>query len=346
MFAFNYSDFSYGATSIGNKFKKALKEISRKNYFQALEILHEIDSMNPFIAEVKNNMGYVYEKLNKPLKAEELYIHALKIKGNYPEALNNLGFFLTVHKKDYEQAEKYLKKAVKLNPRSKYFRDSLGYLYLEKKELNKAREQFEKALLLDPGFMSARQNLTAILFTLGNYKKCITAIAGLEENFETLFLKYRCYKKISKYQEAHLIFRKLKTLYETADGDSSPSAPLFKGELKAFIGLSMAEALRVIEGVKTENQKKNIDEIAFEDILKRSPVTWKSYLEEYSGDFFYSPLEMYASAEYGINVNLFEKKERALELIDTTEIELQETRKILKSVNSKIEILKQQGYIK
>jgi tetratricopeptide (TPR) repeat protein len=302
--------------------------------------------MNPFIAEVKNNMGYVYEKLENLDKARKYYEHALRIKADYPEALNNLGFFLAVHKKDYKQAEIYLKKAIKINPISKYFRDSLGYIYLQQNQLNKAREQFEKALLLDSQFLSARQNLTSILFKLARYEECIDSLEGMPENFETLYLKYSCLKMLNKFEDAYIVFQKLKPYYTDKSGLSNPSASKFTLELETFTALSMAEALRMIEIEKGSKKKSVNKDIPFEVILSSSPDEWKEYLSRYRGDFFYSPLDMLASAEFGLNVTLFEKKQSARAFIDSIEIEQEDTRKILLRVNEIIDNLKKEGYSK
>lgn len=70
-----------------------------------------------------------------------------KLFDKYPTDDNYNAYFkclLTV--KDYEKAEKMIKKLVKKNPKNLYFTIDLGFLYATENQQDKAKEQYEKVL--------------------------------------------------------------------------------------------------------------------------------------------------------------------------------------------------------
>jgi tetratricopeptide (TPR) repeat protein len=291
----------HARTSIGLKYQGALQQLSAGNYNDSLRLLEEIDSLNPFIPEVKNNIGFAYERLGKRDLAVKYYQQALAIKADFAPALNNLGFLSGMTGDDLEKAISMVEKAVSVNGLESAYRDSLGNLFLKAGKLPNARLNFEKGLLLDPDSESIRKSLVKILFREGNYQKCLDTLEKLPEDFSTELIRYRCLKSLTRYTEALDILRKLNNILA---GGGAPIADLedFREEMKTMVLLSVAAGLNAVEnldGRETGSQVPDVTE------------TGRALLKIAEGDIFKAESGDMASARYGLNVMLFEKAAKA-----------------------------------
>lgn len=119
------------------------------------------------------------------------YIMAIEIN-EIPLYLLGLGA-LYIHEKQYDNAERILKKAVILEPQNPAIHNNLGVIYVEKKEYNKAIRKYEKAIELKPDFADAYFNL-GIAYRLNHksnkveefFEKAIGLNPGFKEKIEEL----------------------------------------------------------------------------------------------------------------------------------------------------------------
>lgn len=316
-------------TSIGNKFRRALKQISAGNLDDARRILIEIDGLNPFIAEVKNNLGYVNERLGDASRAREFYEKALEIKGDYAEAMNNLGYLTAVSGGDLARAEELVTKAVNLVPENKFFRDSLGTVFTMKGDRERARIQFEKALLLDPEYTPARQNLARLLFDAGNFPGCLVALEKLEQTPEIVYLRYRCLKGKGDQSAAFATLRELKALLDKGGLPVGVLGPV-REEAAAFVALSVAEAgRRILEARGLAGQA-----VSMEQIMGALPPEAGKILEPFDGDFFAASVGLMSSAKYGLDPVLFEKTARADEIVARAALDISAANSLLARVGA------------
>jgi tetratricopeptide (TPR) repeat protein len=100
---------------------------------------------------------------------------------NFPNDffLENFYAAILLNKKDFHNAEKFLKKSIKNNEEfaSSYF--NLGILYYETRKYNEAINNFSKSLEIQPGF------LQAIYFTAISYQ-----FLNLQDNAIKFFLRF------------------------------------------------------------------------------------------------------------------------------------------------------------
>jgi tetratricopeptide (TPR) repeat protein len=61
-------------------------------------------------------------------------------------------------RKQYDEAEKYMKLAIKLNPSAALY-SNLGIIYKDASKKDQAKQMFEKALEIDPAYDTARKYL-------------------------------------------------------------------------------------------------------------------------------------------------------------------------------------------
>jgi tetratricopeptide (TPR) repeat protein len=105
-------------------------------------------------------MGIAYHQMLQFASALKYYQEALRLKKDYPEAINNIG---TVYyaRKDYRRSIAYYQRALKIAPqdvRSGSIYSNLGSAYFSRKRYKEAAAAFQTALTLDPEVFEHRSN--------------------------------------------------------------------------------------------------------------------------------------------------------------------------------------------
>lgn len=136
------------------------------------------------IANELTNIGELKEAIlfyEKAIEINEIPLYLLGLGALY------------IHEKQYDNAEKILKKAVILEPQNPAIHNNLGVVYVEKKEYNKAIRKYEKAIEIKPDFADAYFNL-GVVYKLngklnkvkGFFEKAIELNPGFKEKIEKL----------------------------------------------------------------------------------------------------------------------------------------------------------------
>jgi tetratricopeptide (TPR) repeat protein len=120
--------------------------MARRMYREAIEAFGEGSPKDPIL---KNKTGIAFHQLLQLDSARKNYEQAVKLKPDYPEAINNLG---TVYyaRKSFRRSIGYYKKALKLSPESASIYSNLGTAYFARKQYAEASGAFQTALKLDP----------------------------------------------------------------------------------------------------------------------------------------------------------------------------------------------------
>lgn len=145
------------------------------NYFnKALEI-------NPKSATALNNIALCYMKQNQLEEAKKALNKAKRADANFNLTYINLAKLEALkgilYKKDTnKQRERYLKKALEVNPNSKYAYLELGNYYLENKKFDLANKNFKNAVLIDGNFYEALMGLGMSYVEEGNLSDGIKAL--------------------------------------------------------------------------------------------------------------------------------------------------------------------------
>ena len=126
-----------------------LTEISLYN--EEKQFFNIIDLVDKSIKRYPNNLRLIYsramayESLKKINKMEEDLKYILSIDSKNSNTLNALGYSLTIHTERYNEAEKYIRKALEYDPGNAAILDSLGWVLYKKGDIKNALHYIELA---------------------------------------------------------------------------------------------------------------------------------------------------------------------------------------------------------
>jgi tetratricopeptide (TPR) repeat protein len=118
-----------------------------------------------------NNLGELLAKTNRE-EGMTYYQAALRIRPEYPEALNNVGYELTQSGR-YQEAIEYLEHAVRANPRFSKSRNNLGIALFYLGRVPEATEQFRLAVEINPKDAEAQSSYGNVLSRAGEIDDAI-----------------------------------------------------------------------------------------------------------------------------------------------------------------------------
>ncbi|MFN5653008.1 MAG: tetratricopeptide repeat protein [Flavobacteriia bacterium] len=129
-------------------------------------------------AEVNTSLAanYAVEDYLAAKKYDEALAFATKISDAMPQNIDILISIVNINlqKGDVAATEKYINKALALDPTNKHLYYVLGTSYMDKKENDKATEALKKALEIDPAYNEALYQLGAHLYNLAVEKRNAT----------------------------------------------------------------------------------------------------------------------------------------------------------------------------
>ncbi len=126
-----------------------LTEISLYN--EEKQFFNIIDLVDKSIKRYPNNLRLIYsramayESLKKINEMEEDLKYILSIDSKNSNTLNALGYSLTIHTERYNEAEKYIRKALEYDPGNAAILDSLGWVLYKKGDIKNALHYIELA---------------------------------------------------------------------------------------------------------------------------------------------------------------------------------------------------------
>ncbi|MBF0557577.1 MAG: tetratricopeptide repeat protein [Nitrospirae bacterium] len=140
---------------------KGVEFMNGGHYQEATEELDRALKLRPDYPEAYNNLGFIYQSLNLPDKAMECYLRAIRLNPEFAEAHNNLGIIyqsLNI----YDKAENEFRLAVTLKPDYAAAHFQLGNLYYMMGRKGVAQMEVAEGLKFMPDDAKARELLKAI----------------------------------------------------------------------------------------------------------------------------------------------------------------------------------------
>jgi tetratricopeptide (TPR) repeat protein len=140
------------------KINESLGELllRRGAYAEAVECLKEAVAIEQYSWIAHFMLGSAYAKMYDWRRAHEEFALAIDMDPSEPRAWHMCGeALLSLHRLD--EAERYLRKALELNPQLTDAVVDFGFLFLRRGDCQRAREFFERALQLEPHHSRALQ---------------------------------------------------------------------------------------------------------------------------------------------------------------------------------------------
>jgi tetratricopeptide (TPR) repeat protein len=129
--------------------------MAHEQYLQAIDFYTQVSDKN---AVTWNKLGMAYHHLFAFDEARRDYEHALHLRSNYPEAMNNLGAIYYA-KRNYKKAIHYYTKAIDFNPKSAPIYSNLGTAWFARGKAALGIEAYRTAFSLDPNVFASRSAL-------------------------------------------------------------------------------------------------------------------------------------------------------------------------------------------
>ncbi|MGR8997782.1 MAG: tetratricopeptide repeat protein [Gammaproteobacteria bacterium] len=149
-----FNEANYRLSTLQSKFPKQKLRIllvqaelynQQKQYVQAFNLLTKGLTDSPDQKELLYTRALIAERLGKPDVAEADLKKILVQEPDNVEALNALGYTLLSKPERYAEAEKYLQKALRLQPNEAVIIDSYGWLQFKLGNTEKALEYLQQA---------------------------------------------------------------------------------------------------------------------------------------------------------------------------------------------------------
>ncbi|UCH92097.1 MAG: tetratricopeptide repeat protein [Candidatus Aminicenantes bacterium] len=129
---------------------------------EAIEEQLEAVRINPYKADVHNNLAVTYQMKGQVEKAEEYYNKALQLQPHFVAAYCNLGLLLGEQGR-FAEAVVLCRRGLEVNPDSWALYHSLGVILHKQGEKEEAIKVLRKALKIDPEAVRSRELLNNIL---------------------------------------------------------------------------------------------------------------------------------------------------------------------------------------
>jgi len=180
------------------------------HFDQAILCYQEAIKLKPNYAEAHNNLGFYFKEINKIDKALLSYREAIKLKPNYAEAHNNLGVSLYEIGRLNEALLSY-REAIKLKPNYAEAHNNSGNVLKDLGQFDEAISSYKLAVELKPDYLFIFNNIASIMIELGRIdeaREFYGKARGGNKDFEQGFLLLNN----KKFTEAIKFFEKSRFL--------------------------------------------------------------------------------------------------------------------------------------
>ncbi len=149
--------------------------VQDKRYSEAEKLLRGADDVKFEDEEDKNRLklqlATVYEKQKNFNQAEARIKEVLKSKPDNADALNYIGYMLADRGVRLDEAMKYIKEALVLDPHNGAFLDSLGWAFFKLNDMGNAEKYLLEADLIVKDDPTIVDHLGDLYFKIGNFQK-------------------------------------------------------------------------------------------------------------------------------------------------------------------------------
>ncbi len=132
-------------------------QFRKKNSAESVAAFEKYLELKPGDSEALANLGYAYESLGRPDKAEEKYKQAVEVDGSANACFGLARLYL--EQKKLPEALDFAQRDVAKNPKSAAAHNLLGVVLNQMNKYDEAAASFETALRVAPGDLNVSVNL-------------------------------------------------------------------------------------------------------------------------------------------------------------------------------------------
>lgn len=158
-------------TNIQTYFLAAQLHEDKKEYNQALDIIHLAQKTFPKGAQAYIYEGTILDKMNKKNEMLLVMEKALQIEPENVQAMNYIAFSLAEMNQQLEKAEKFARQAVLKEKNDGFILDTLGWVLFKKGDYQEAMRVLEKAHEIQPNVGIIAEHLGDVYSQLKNLQK-------------------------------------------------------------------------------------------------------------------------------------------------------------------------------
>ena len=138
----------------------------------AIESLLRVTELDPFYAEGFNNLGVVFQQVDRLDESVEALKQALAIRPNYASAHNSLANSLNMQKRLDESVDSF-QMAIQIDPNFFDAHNNLGLVLCDKGRYEESTASFRRAIELEPRSALSHSNLSIALKALGRLDEAL-----------------------------------------------------------------------------------------------------------------------------------------------------------------------------
>lgn len=162
-------------------------QFRKKNYTESVAAFEKYLELQPGDSEARANLGYGYESLAQPGKAEEEYKKAVELDGNANACFGLAKLYL--EQKRLPEAEDYARRAVAKNAKWAAGYNLLGVVLNQMKNYPEAAASFENAHKIAPDDVNVSVNLGIAYINSREYSKAKAVYESILPRIEDPALK-------------------------------------------------------------------------------------------------------------------------------------------------------------
>lgn len=144
-----------------------------EEFYKAEKVLKKAIKIDPENIELHFSLGVVYDKWDKKEAAIESMKTVISLEPHNANALNYIGYIYAELGINLDEAERFIKEALKHMPDDGYITDSLGWVYYRKGRYKDALKLLKKAVDLVPDDPVILEHLGDVYLKMTNKKKAL-----------------------------------------------------------------------------------------------------------------------------------------------------------------------------
>lgn len=141
---------------------------------EAVGLMKRVIALDKAVDRHYFTLGAIYDELEKPKEAMEAMRKSIEANPSNADALNYLGYSLAERGEALGEAERFIKRALEIEPNNAYYIDSLGWVYFKMGKYEEALEQLQLAIKAVSDDAVILEHFAEILIKLGQREKALS----------------------------------------------------------------------------------------------------------------------------------------------------------------------------